>query len=308
MLEEFPDGVFLVRLENIDDPALVMGALADALPDQKVEGLAPELLVADFLRDRRALVVLDNFEYVLDAAPAVAELLHRARDARFLVTSVAPLRGSGELELPLEPLRLPERGAALEAIAESPAVALFAERARAARPGFALSGDNADAVAQVCVALDGLPLALELAAARTRVLTPTALVERVERPLALLEGGVRDAPDRHRTLRATIDWSHELLDEPEQRLFARLSVFSGGATLEAIDAICRPAADLGLDVVDGLARLVECSLLKTEERGDELRFVLLETLREYARERLEASGEAALLHQRHAEFFLGDPA
>jgi predicted ATPase/class 3 adenylate cyclase len=308
MLEEFPDGVFLVRLETIDDPALVLGALADVLSQSAEERSAPDLLVADFLRDRRALVILDNFEYVLEAAPAVADLLDRAPDARALVTSVAPLRVSGELEFPLEPLRLPERGAALEAISESPAVVLFAERARAARPGFALSGDNASAVAQVCVALDGLPLALELAAARTRVLSPSALLERVERPLALLEGGARDAPDRHRTLRATIDWSYDLLDEPQQRLFARLSVFSGGATLEAIDAICRPADDLGLDVVDGIARLVECSLLKTEERGDELRFVLLETLREYAREQLESSGDADELHGRHAEFFLGDPA
>jgi predicted ATPase len=308
MLEEFPDGVFLVRLETVDDPALVMSALADALPVSAAEGVAPDIPVADFLLDRHALIVLDNFEYVLEAAPSVVDLLARAPDARFLVTSVAPLRVSGELEVPLEPLRLPERGAALDVIADSPAVVLFAERARAARPGFELSVDNADAVAQVCVALDGLPLALELAAARTRVLSPTALLERVERPLALLEGGARDAPDRHRTLRATIDWSYELLEETEQHLFARLSVFTGGATLEAIDAICRPAEDLGLDLVDGLARLVECSLLKTEERGDDLRFVLLETLREYARERLEASGEAALLHERHAEFFLGDRA
>ena len=307
VLDEFPDGVFLVRLETIMDPALVMSALADVLPEPTVEGAAPEEVVLDFLRDRRALVVLDNFEYVLDAAPAVVDLLARAPDTRFLVTSVAPLRVTGELEFPLEPLRLPERGASLEVIAESPAVLLFAERARAARPGFALTGDNADAVAQVCVALDGLPLALELAAARTRVLSPTALLERVERPLAFLEGGARDAPDRHRTLRATINWSYELLDESLQRLFARLSVFTGGATLDAIDAICQPAADLELDVVDGLARLVECSLLKTEERGDELRFVLLETLRDYAREQLESSGEADELHRRHAVFFLGDP-
>ena len=306
-LEEFPEGVFLARLETVDDPDLVMSALADALPAPALEGVAPEVVVADFLRDRRALVVLDNFEYVLDAAPAVADLLDRAPRAHFLVTSVAPLRVFGELEVRVQPLGLPELGTAPESIAESPAVALFAERARAARPGFALSGDNADAVAQVCVALDGLPLALELAAARTRVLSPTALLERVERPLALLEGGARDAPDRHRTLRATIDWSYELLEEPQRRLFMRLSVFSGGATLEAIDAICRPLDDLGFDVVDGLARLVECSMLKTEERDGELRFLLLETLREYAREQLESSGEADELHRRHAEFFLGDP-
>jgi predicted ATPase/class 3 adenylate cyclase len=306
-LDDFPDGVFLVRLETVKDPALVMSALADAFPEPTVEGAAPEGVVVDFLRDRRALVVLDNFEYVLDAAPAIAALLDRARDARFLVTSVAPLRVSREHELKLEPLQVPERGAPLATIVGSPAVTLFAERARAARPGFALSEDNASAVAEVCVALDGLPLALELAAARTRVLSPTALLERVERPLALLEGGARDAPDRHRTLRATIDWSYELLDEPQRRLFARISVFSGGATLDAIEAVCRPADDLVFDVVDGLARLVECSMVKTEEREGELRFVLLETLREYAREQLESSGEADDLHRRHAEFFLGDP-
>jgi predicted ATPase len=177
-----------------------------------------------------------------------------------------------------------------------------------ARPTFALTSENASAVARVCIALDGLPLALELAAARTRVLSPSALVERVEQPLALLEGGARDRPDRHRTLRATINWSHELLDEAHQRLFARLSVFSGGATLEAIDAVCRPGDDLALDLVDGVAHLVECSLLETEERGDELRFTLLETIRAYARERLELSGDAGELYRRHAEYYLGDPA
>ena len=185
---------------------------------------------------------------------------------------------------------------------------LFTVRARAARPGFSLTEENASAVAHVCVALDGLPLALELAAARTRILSPSALVERVERPLALLEGGARDAPNRHRTLRATIDWSYELLDDPLQRLFARLSVFNGGATLEAIDVICRPAEDLGLELVDGLAHLVESSLLKTEERDDELRFAMFETLREYTREQLATSGDAGEIQRRHAEFFLGDPA
>ncbi len=306
-LDEFRDGVFLVRLETVTDPALVMSAIADALPVRKVLGMPPVQVAEDFLRDRQVLVVLDNFEYVLASAPSVSALLDRAPDARFLVTSIAPLRVTGEVELPVRPLALPRGDITLEGLAATPAVALFARRARSVRSDFVLNKDNAGSIAQVCVALDGLPLALELAAARTRVLSPAALLERVERPLALLEGGARDAPDRHRTLRATIDWSFALLEQSLQQLFARLSVFSGGAALEAVDTVCRPADDLGLDLVDGLARLVECSMLKTEERDDQLRFVLLETLREYAREQLDASGEADELQQRHATFYLGDP-
>ncbi len=307
--DDFADGVFLVRLETVDDPSLVLSAVADVLPVSKQEGVPPEQLVADYLRARSALVVLDNFEYVLDAAPAVSELVAGAERARFLVTSIAPLRVSAEVEFPVHPLALPSPGVDdLDDVADSSAVALFTERARVARPTFTLTAENASAVARVCIALDGLPLALELAAARTRVLSPSALAERVEHPLTLLEGGARDLPDRHRALRATIDWSHALLDEAYQRLFARLSVFSGGATLEAIDAVCRPDDDLALDLVDGLAHLVECSLLETDERSDELRFTLLETIRAYARERLEPSGDGGELHRRHAEYYLGDPA
>ena len=309
LADEFEDGVFLVRLETVDDPSLVLSAVADVLPVQRVQGVPPERLAADYLRESSALVVLDNFEYVLDAAPAVSELAAGSVRARFLVTSVAALRVSAEIEVPVHPLALPSAVADdLDVVARSSAVALFTERARAARPTFALTAENASAVARVCIALDGLPLALELAAARTRVLSPRSLLERVERPLALLEGGARDLPDRHRTLRTTIDWSHELLDGAHQRLFARLSVFSGGATLEAIDAVCRPGDDLDLDLVDALAHLVDCSLVETDERGDELRFTLLETIRAYARERLESSGNAGELQRRHAEYYLGDPA
>ena len=307
--DHFDDGVFLVRLETVDDPSLVLSALADVLPVPRPEGVSPEQLVGDYLRARSALVVLDNFEYVLDAAPAVSELAAESERARFLVTSIAPLRVSAEVEFPVHPLGLPSPVVSdLDDVAGSSAVALFTERARRARPTFSLTSENASAVARVCIALDGLPLALELAAARTRVLSPSALVERVEHPLALLEGGARDRPDRHRALRATIDWSHELLDEAHQTLFARLSVFSGGATLDAIDAVCRPDDDLALDLVDGLAHLIDCSLLETHDRSDELRFTLLETIRAYARERLELSGDAGELHRRHAEYYLGDPA
>jgi predicted ATPase/class 3 adenylate cyclase len=307
--EGFGDGVFLVRLETVDDPSLVPSAIADVLPVPKPDGVPPERLAADFLRASSALVVLDNFEYVLGAAPAVAELAAGSERARFLVTSVAPLRVSAEVEFPVHPLALPSPAVDdVDDLAGSSAVALFTDRARQARPTFTLTAENASAVARVCIALDGLPLALELAAARTRVLSPSALLERVEHPLELLEGRARDRPDRHRALRATIDWSHELLAEAHRRLFARLSVFSGGATLEAIDAVCRPGDDLALDLVDGVSHLVECSLLETDERGDELRFTLLETIRAYARERLDLSGDAGELHRRHAEYYLGDPA
>ncbi len=306
--DDFEDGVFLVRLETVDDPSLVVSAIADVLPAPRREGVPPEQLAADYLRSRSALVVLDNFEYVLDAAPTLAELAAGSERARFLITSIAPLRVSAEVEFPVHPLALPSPVVDdVDDLADSSAVKLFTDRARLARPTFALTAENANAVARVCIALDGLPLALELAAARTRVLSPGALVERVERPLALLEGGARDLPDRHRTLRTTIDWSHDLLDAAHQVLFARMSVFSGGATLDAVEAVCRPNEDLALDLVDGLAHLVECSLLKTDEHGDELRFVMLETIRAYAGERLELSGEAGQLHRYHALHYLGDP-
>jgi non-specific serine/threonine protein kinase len=252
------------------------GSLADALHER--------------LRSRRALLVLDNFEHVTAAAPAAAALLAAAPGLKLLVTSRAVLRLSGEHDYPVPPLSLPTAGGAVEA---SEAVELFAQRARAARPGFALE-EHARAVAEICVALDGLPLALELAAARTRVLSPEDLRDRLERRLPLLERGPADLPERQRTLRATIEWSHELLGEGERRLLARLAVFAGGWNVEAAEAVCD--ADL-----DALTSLVEQSLARRRPDG---RFSMLQTVREYGLERLEALGEGEPTRARHAEHFL----
>lgn len=307
-LDEFREGVYVVRLEELDDPDLVPGAIAVALGLLPREDVSPEAILHEYLAAKEMLVVLDSCERVLDAAPLVSRLLGGSTGVRFLATSIAPLRISQETVLPVAPLDVPStvtaRVASLQA---SDAVALFVERARMARPAFELTADNAEAVATVCVAVDGLPLAIELAAARLPILSPEALAARLVEPLPLLTGGSRDAPDRHRALRATIEWSYGLLDPPLQRLFDRLSVFAGGCTLDAVEAVCRPREELGVDALDGVAGLVESSMLRAgAESGAEPRFAMLETLRGYARERLSESGEAGELQRRHAEFYLGD--
>jgi len=287
-VDAFRDGVVWVELQSLRDPELVLPTIARALGTDEMfsEGTA----------DRHALLVLDNFEHLLAAAPGVGDLPGRLPRSKLLVTSREPLRVAAEYEYPVAPLR------------EREAVALFVERARAARPRFQLTGGNATAVAEICARVDKLPLAIELAAARTRLLAPEALLGRLDQRLPLLTGGARDAPERHQTLRATIDWSYRLLGEAEQGLFARLSVFAGGCTFDAVNAVCLPESQLGLDALAGMDRLVQTSLLRSEEQpGGQPRFVMLETLREYANERLEESGEAEVIRRRHAEYFLGDP-
>jgi predicted ATPase/class 3 adenylate cyclase len=308
-LDDFPDGVVFVPLEPVTEPALVPAAIARALAVRESEGMRLDEALRDFVRDRRLLVVADNFEHVLEAGPFVSELLACSSELRFLVTSRARLRLSGEHEFPVAPLPLPRPGTSdgNGSVARSEAVALFAERAQAARPDFELTAENASAIADICRRLDGLPLAIELAAARTRLLPPQALLGRLEQRLPLLTGGALDLPERQQTLRAAIDWSFRLLPEPEQRFFGRLSVFSGGFTLEAAEAVCYPDA-LGLDVFDALADLVDNSLvLRTEDEGGDARFGMLDTIREFAREQLDASGEADELLRRQAEHFLGEP-
>jgi predicted ATPase/DNA-binding SARP family transcriptional activator len=291
LVPAFRDGVWFVPLAPVADPALVEPTLAAALGLEESGADSLTGILREHLGVRRALVVLDNFEHVAAAAPLVAGLLAAAPGLKLLVTSRAPLRVSGEHDYPVPPLSLPVPGATDPL--ESEAVALFVERARAVRPEFSLD-EHAEAVAETCVALDGLPLALELAAARTKVLTPEALRDRLERRLPLLERGPADLPQRQRTLRATIDWSHGLLDEEERLLFARLSVFAGGWSLEAAEAVCE--ADL-----DTLTSLVEQSLVRGRRDG---RFAMLQTVREYALERLQGRGEADELRERHARHFL----
>jgi non-specific serine/threonine protein kinase len=311
------DGATFVDLAPLPDAGLVIPAIARAVGVQ-VAGERPAVeVVAEALRARPRLLLLDNFEHLLPAGDAVAALLAACPALTLLVTSRAPLRLRWEHELPLAPLALPAAEVAddPEALARVAAVALFVERARAARPEFALTAANARAVAAICARLDGLPLALELAAARVRLLPPQTLLEWLDQRLALLTGGPRDLPARQQTMRATIAWSYDLLSTTEQALFRRLAVFAGGWTLEAAEAVCAAAGDrdapggaaAAVPVLDGLTALVEQQLVRRADGPDgepEPHFGMLETVREFAAERLEATGEAEAARGRHRDWFL----
>jgi predicted ATPase/class 3 adenylate cyclase len=305
--DEFEDGVFFVSLAAIRDPQLVVSAMAITL-GVKEEGGQPLLeSLKSYLAERRMLLLVDNFEQVLEASSLVGQLLSSCPELKVLATSRTPLRLYGEHEYPVPPLALPDPGRlpSVERLTQYEAVRLFVERAKAAKTDFSITDESAPAVAEICVRLDGLPLAIELAAARIRLLTVQAMLARLGNRLRLLTGGARDLPERQQTLRSTIEWSYGLLEEGEKVLFARLSVFAGGRTLEAIEAICDAGGDLPVDVLDGLASLVDESLLKQEEGvGGEPRFVMLETIHEFAREKLQESGDAEVLRRLHAEYFL----
>jgi len=302
--ERFPGGVAFVALAPIRDPDLVPPTIAHALGIQ-LAGAAPPLeQVIAYLRDRRTLLVLDNFEQVAAAATQVAELLRSAPDTAVVVTSRSALGLSGEQEFPVPPLELADPGLAdAPAVAASEAARLFAERARAVKPDFAITGANASVIAAICVRLDGLPLAIELAAARVKLLSPAAILERLGSRLALLAGGVRDLPERQRSLRGAIGWSYDLLEQSERRLFERFSVFVGGAELEQIAVVCGPEEEIGGDVLEGLAALADKSLLVATPREAEPRFSMLETIRDFALERLDEAGEHAPTARRHAEAY-----
>jgi predicted ATPase/class 3 adenylate cyclase len=295
---DFPDGVAFVALDHVRDPADVVPYLADALGVKESEERSWLDGIVALIGNGRALLLLDNLEQVVEAAADVATLVDRCPGLRIVATSRTPLHIGAEREYPLAPLGLPSRGDSLEDLEASSSVALFVERARATRPGFELDGQNAGAVAEVCRRLDGLPLALELAAARLRVLTPEALLERLNHALDVLTAGPRDHPARQQTLRATIDWSHSLLSDSEQRLFRRMAVFVGGAALHDIEAVC---ADPGVDILDDLESLLDKALVQPSGVGD--RFHLLQTIAEFAQEQLDRSGEAADLAERHAARF-----
>ena len=300
LLPDFRDGVWFVALAPVRDPELVAPTVAAALDIEESGADSLGAALRAHLRECECLLVLDNFEQLTGAAPVVADLLAAAPGLKVLVTSRAVLRLSGEHDYPVPPLPLPSAAAAddADALLHNEAVALFVQRARAVRPGFALER-HARAVVDVCIALDGLPLALELAAARVQVLSPEALRDRLERRLPLLDRGPADLPARQRTMRATIDWSYDLLGDEERELFARLAVFAGGCTVEAAEAVCD--AELGR-----LESLVGMSLLRERPgAGGEPRFAMLETVREYAAERLEEGGEAEAMRRRHAEHYAG---
>ena len=292
--QEFSAGVQFVGLASITHADLVGSALAKALDIQQVANRTLAEQIAEQLQDSGPfLLVLDNFEQVLPAASVVAEILAACPGLKVLATSRACLRVYGEQEFPVSPL------------AQNSAVELFVQRATAVRPNFSITAENAPAIQDICARLDGLPLAIELAAARTKVLSPKAILDRLQSRLELLTGGALDLPERQQTLRNTIDWSHELLSDSEQKLFRRFAVFAGGGTLEAAEAVCNTQHDLGIDPLQGLASLVDKNLVQLVDHADsEPRFSMLETIREYALERLEASGEAAAVRRAHAAYCL----
>jgi predicted ATPase/DNA-binding CsgD family transcriptional regulator/transcriptional regulator with XRE-family HTH domain len=305
--EVFTHGVCLVQLAPISDPDLVVPTIAQTLGLRDVEErLLFESLKA-FLRDKHLLLLLDNFEQVLEAAPALIELLLACPSIKTLVTSRAVLHVEGEYEFSVPPLSLPDplHLPAHEELLHYAAVALFVQRAQMVKPHFVLSEDNAAAIAQICIRLDGLPLSLELAAARSKLLSPQALLGRLNHRLAVLTGGRQDAPTRQQTLRDTISWSYDLLNSSEQRCFRRPAIFIGGCTLEAAEAVCSGAADLSLPAIDLIASLLDKNLLQQGDTGgNEPRLLMLETIREYALERLVDSGELEVTQERHALYYL----
>jgi predicted ATPase/class 3 adenylate cyclase len=303
-LARFSDGVFLVDLSATTDPMLVSAQIASALRIREMPGRDVTDTLTDYLRDKELLLVIDNFEQLLEATPVVTRVLSTGPGVKVLATSRVPLRISGEQEYHVSPLPLPRSNHSVDPdrLANYDSVQLFMERATAVRPDFQITDENAAAIAEISARVDGLPLALELAASRVKVMSPTELAARLEKRLSLLTGGARDLPARQRTLRGAIQWSHDLLDTDERRLFARLAVFSGGWSLEAAEVLCGPG--LELDIVDGLASLVDGSLVvRSDDSEGSIRFEMLETIREYALEALTASTEEATIRRRHAEFF-----
>jgi predicted ATPase/transcriptional regulator with XRE-family HTH domain len=301
----FADGVAFVALAPLGDAALVIPTIARSLGLKEAEGQSPRESLSVYLREKRFLLVLDNFEHVLEAVPEVAKLIESCPDLVVLTTSRAPLRVQGEQEYPVPPLTLPAstRSPAVEEVLDSHSGRLFAERARAAFPAFELASHNAAAVATICWRLAGLPLALELAAAKMRFLDPAALLSRLDRALS---GGswARDLSERQRTMRATLDWSHDLLHEPEEELFRRLSVFAGGFTLEAAEAVGTVEYASAEDIVELLGNLVEQTLVVARQDADGARYGMLEPVRQYALEKLEEAEEAEEVRLRHARYYL----
>jgi predicted ATPase/DNA-binding XRE family transcriptional regulator len=317
LADAFTDGVAFVDLSTLQDTRLVADSIARALGLQPMGGQEARDLLLAGLRERRMLLVLDNLEQLLGAGRLLADLLAGCAGLALLATSRAPLRLRAESRFPMPPLAVPApvgRGGpdhpegepspatGATALLVYPAVQLFVERAQSVAPDLVLDDENAEAVAEICRRLDGLPLAIELAAARSGLLAPRALLARLGRRLPLLTGGSADLPERQQTLRAAIAWSYELLAEPAQALFARFGVFAGGCTLETSLDVCDPDGEAG--ALDALTALVDHSLVRRDDAEGETRLTMLETIHEYARERLERSSEAESVHRRHAEHYL----
>jgi predicted ATPase/DNA-binding SARP family transcriptional activator len=301
--EEFADGAFLVRLGRISDPALVVPTIARTLAVGERVGEPILETLTEYLHDKEVLLLLDNFEHLLGAAPAVSDLLEASARIKVLATSRSPLRLVPEHEYPVPPLSVPDltRSSDPGALADSEAVRLFVQRSVAVKPDFELNSGNARAVGEICIRLDGLPLAMELAAARCRFLSPQSIVERLEHRLALLTGGPRDLPSHQQTLRDTIAWSYDLLTDEEQYLFAHLGVFAGGCTVAALEAVSGGSPG---EVLDGLSSLVDKSLLHERGGESEPRFAMLYTIQEFACDELDQTGLAEAARGRHFEWFL----
>ena len=306
VMDAFPDGIWFIRLAPVTDPALVGSTIAQTLGLIVPPARTPIQHVVDHLRSKKALLVVDNFEQVVDAATDVGALLGECADVKAIVSSRIVLRVAGEQEYPVPPLTLPDPNAVpdIGELARAEAIQLFVERARAARPDFRLTEANARAVVGVVAQLDGLPLAIELAAARVKILTPQNILERLASGLGVLQSSARDLPARQQTLRGAIAWSYDLLGPRLRRVFHCLSVFRGGAALEQIEAVCVPEGAADGDVLDSVAELVDQSLVRRVEAGDEPRFLMLETIREFAHEKLAESGELAVIELRHAQAYL----
>jgi predicted ATPase len=307
--ERFDGGICFIPLAAVSDASLIPSIIAQGCGIRETGRPVSVQSLKEYLQDSRSnlLLVFDNFEHLLTAAPLVSELITAAQKLRALVTSRAPLHIYGEFEFLVPTLALPDlqHGTSPSILLQNSTIALFMARAVAIKPNFELTDENARAVATICTRLDGLPLAIELAAARIKLLSPSAMQSRLESSLQLLTGGAKDLPMRQQTLRATMDWSYDLLSPAEQTLFRRLSVFVGGYTLEGVEAVCNTKQDLQIDVLDGMGSLVNNSLVRqVEQSAGEPRFALLDTVREYGLERLAASGEESGIRKAHAAYCL----
>src|SRR5438874_3315855 len=312
LLHAFREGVYFVPLASINDATLVIPTIAHTLGLQhryteRQQPLAEHMeYLKTFLQEKQCLLLLDNFEQVVDAATDIAELLAACPRLIILVTSRAALHISGEHEFPLLPLALPDGTSplAIHELTQYAAIALFLQRAMAIKPDFDVTTANVQTIAMICRRLDGLPLAIELAAARIKLLPPQALLQRLIHPINVLTGGRQNAPDRHQTLRNTIAWSYHLLNTVEQQLFRRVSVFIGSCSLEAIEALYSSYPDRAMLILDGVSSLIDKSLLRQIEQEDEPRIVMLETIREYALEMLEDNGEERFIRHAHAVYYM----
>jgi non-specific serine/threonine protein kinase len=304
-LAEFTDGVYFINLSAIANAELVVPVIAYTLGIREESGKSLKENLLEFIGEKKILLVLDNFEQITEAASQIGEILSGSAKAKILATSRVRLNLRFEREFPLKPLNIPRsENLSTAELSEFPAIALFVERARAVKPVFELKEENAQTIAQICRRLDGLPLAIELAAVRVKMLAPQAILSRLSNSLSLLTGGARDLPERQQTMRAAIAWSYDLLEPEERKLFSRIAVFSGGFTLESVEKISDSNNDLCVEILDGIASLVDKNLLTQREMPDgEPRFRMLGVIREFALETLEESGEANEIKLLHAQFF-----